>query len=143
MHIMFFYIKINLIFLLKQNFSLRSEKMDGRRCYNISINKIEKNGGCTTGHKTYENIGYCIGNIFKMIHLKKLERKKMKESPRVEIKDKILLTIEEAAAYSGISVTTIRGRLREGNYDFILKNGTKTLIKRRRFEQYLESVDAI
>lgn len=67
----------------------------------------------------------------------------MKEPPRVEIKDKILLTIEEAAAYSGISVTTIRGRLKEGNHDFILKNGTKTLIKRRGLERYLESVDAI
>lgn len=67
----------------------------------------------------------------------------MKELPRVEVKDKILLTIEEAAAYSGISATTIRGRLREGDYDFVLKNGTKTMIKRKRFERYLESVDAI
>lgn len=67
----------------------------------------------------------------------------MKETLRVEIKDKILLTVEEAAAYSGISETTLRGRLREGEYDFILKNGTKTLIKRRGFERYLESVDAI
>lgn len=67
----------------------------------------------------------------------------MKELPRVEVKDKILLTIEEAAAYSGISATTIRGRLREGDYDFVLKNGTKTMIKRKRFERYLENVDAI
>ncbi len=67
----------------------------------------------------------------------------MKDIPRVEVKDKILLTIEEAAAYSGISATTIRGRLREGDYDFILKNGTKTMIKRRKFEKYLENVDAI
>lgn len=67
----------------------------------------------------------------------------MKAAPKVEIKDKILLTIEETAAYSGISVTTIRGRLKEGNYDFILKNGTKTLIKRKGLERYLESVDAI
>lgn len=67
----------------------------------------------------------------------------MKESPKVEIKDKILLTIEEAAAYSGISETTLRGRLKEGEYNFILRNGTKTMIKRRGFERYLESVDAI
>lgn len=67
----------------------------------------------------------------------------MKETPRVEIKDKLNLTIEEAAVYSGISETTLRGRLKDGNYDFILKNGTKTLIKRRLFEKYLESVDAI
>ncbi len=61
----------------------------------------------------------------------------------VEIKDKILLTIEEAAAYSGISETTLRGRLREGEYDFVLKNGTKTLIKRKGLEKYLDRVDAI
>ena len=67
----------------------------------------------------------------------------MKEPPKVEIKDKILLTVEEAAAYSGISETTLRGRLREGEYDFILKNGTKTMIKRKPFERYLESVDSI
>lgn len=67
----------------------------------------------------------------------------MKEAPKVEIKDKILLSIEEAAAYSGISVTTLRERIREGNYDFILKNGTRTMIKRRGFERYLENVDAI
>ena len=67
----------------------------------------------------------------------------MKEVPKVEIKDKILLTVEEAAAYSGISQTTLRGRIREGEYDFVLKNGTKTMIKRKGLEKYLESVDAI
>lgn len=67
----------------------------------------------------------------------------MKKKVKVEIKDKILLTIEEAAAYSGISETTLRNRLREGNYNFVLKNGTKTMIKRCVFEKYLESVDAI
>ncbi len=67
----------------------------------------------------------------------------MKKVPKVEIKDKILLTVGEAAAYSGISETTLRGRLREGEYDFILKNGTKTMIKRKPFEKYLERVDAI
>lgn len=61
----------------------------------------------------------------------------------VPIKDKLNLTIEEAAAYSGISERVLRDRLAEGEYDFILKNGTKTLIKRRLFEQYLESVDAV
>ena len=67
----------------------------------------------------------------------------MKEKTNVSIKDKLNLTIEEAAAYSGISERVLRDRIAENNYDFILKNGTKTLIKRRKFEQYLESVDAI
>lgn len=65
----------------------------------------------------------------------------MKET--VPIKDKLNLTIAEAAAYSGISERTLRDRLAEGDYNFILKNGTKTLIKRRLFEKYLESVDTI
>lgn len=61
----------------------------------------------------------------------------------VPIKDKLLLTIDEASAYSGISESVLRSRLKEGNYDFVVKNGVKTLIKRRLFEKYLESVDAI
>ena len=49
----------------------------------------------------------------------------------------------EEAAYSDISEIMLRARLREGKYDFILKNGTKTMIKWKLFERYLESVDAI
>jgi len=67
----------------------------------------------------------------------------MKVKLCVEIKDKLNLTIEEAAAYSGISERVLRDRLSEGDYNFILKNGTKKLIKRRLFEKYLENVDAI
>lgn len=67
----------------------------------------------------------------------------MREKTSVPIKDKLNLTIEEAAAYSGISERVLRNRIAESNFDFILKNGTKTLIKRRKFEQYLERVDSI
>lgn len=64
----------------------------------------------------------------------------MKEVP---IKDKFNLTIEEAAAYSGISERVLRDRIANNDYNFILRNGTKILIKRKLFEKYLESVDAI
>lgn len=67
----------------------------------------------------------------------------MKQKETVPIPQKLLLTVEEAAEYSGISERVWRDRLSEGEYNFILKNGTKTLIKRRLFEKYLESVDAI
>lgn len=67
----------------------------------------------------------------------------MKQKETVPIPQKILLTIKEAAEYSGISERVLRDRLSEGEYNFVLKNGTKTLIKRRLFEKYLESVDAI
>lgn len=61
----------------------------------------------------------------------------------VPIWEKACITIEEAAAYSGISDKTLRNRIREQNYDFILKIGTKTLIKRKLFEKFLDSSDAI
>ena len=67
----------------------------------------------------------------------------MTNKKTVPIKDKLNLTIEEAAAYSGISDKTLRSKIAESEYDFILKIGTKTLIKRRLFEKYLESVDAL
>lgn len=67
----------------------------------------------------------------------------MEQKETVPIPQKILLTIKEAAEYSGISERVLRDRLSEGEYNFVLKNGTKTLIKRRLFEKYLESVDAI
>lgn len=73
-----------------------------------------------------------------------LSEKPKREKPSVPIKDKLNLTIEEAAAYSGISETTLRGRIAEkNNYDFILMNGTKIMIKRKKFEQFLDRVDAI
>lgn len=61
----------------------------------------------------------------------------------VPIWEKLNLTIKEAAEYSGISETVLRDRISEGEYDFVLKNGTKTLIKRKLFEKYIESVNAI
>lgn len=61
----------------------------------------------------------------------------------IPIWEKMNLTIEEAAAYSNISEKTLRNRIKEGECNFILKVGTKTLIKRRLFEKYLERIDAI
>ncbi len=61
----------------------------------------------------------------------------------VPIKDKLNLTLKEAAALSGISERVLRDRIGKSDYDFVLMNGTKILIKRKKFEKYLESVDAI
>lgn len=67
----------------------------------------------------------------------------MKETPKVEIKDKLNLTIEEAAVYSNISSKTLRRFINEYTPDFVLKVGAKTLIKRRLFEKFIETTDAI
>lgn len=66
-----------------------------------------------------------------------------KEKIVVPIWEKMNLTIEEAAAYSNISDKTLRRVIHEINPDFTLKIGTKTLIKRKLFEKYLENTDEI
>lgn len=60
----------------------------------------------------------------------------MKE--KVEIKDKLNLTIEEAAAYSNIGIHKIQEMSRKPNCSFVLYVGKRRLIKRREFEKYLE-----
>lgn len=57
--------------------------------------------------------------------------------------NKLTLTVKEAAEYSGIGESTLRDRLKDKDFDFILKVGTKTMIKRRLFEKYVEKIDVI
>lgn len=57
--------------------------------------------------------------------------------------NKLTLTIKEAAEYSGIGESTLRDRVKDNDFDFLLKIGTKTVIKRRLFEKYVEEIDVI
>ena len=56
---------------------------------------------------------------------------------KVSIENKVLLTIEEAAAYSGVGEKKIRSLVQMPHCTFVLYNGKKILIKRERFEKYL------
>ena len=65
----------------------------------------------------------------------------MKEVP---IWEKLNITVEEAAAYSGIGIHKIREIMEERDCDFVLKVGTKkSLIKRAKFEKYVLSHETI
>ena len=61
----------------------------------------------------------------------------------VPIWKKSNLTLEEAAAYFNIGINKLREMTRVQNCDFVIHNGSKLLIKRLKFEEYLESVDVI
>jgi len=64
----------------------------------------------------------------------------MKEIP---IWEKSNLTLEEAAAYSGIGINKLR-TLSDGEHcQFVLWIGSKRLIKRRRLDEYLDKVYSI
>lgn len=59
----------------------------------------------------------------------------MKEVP---IWEKSNLSLEEAAAYSGIGVNKLRELTNARNCRFVFWVGNKRLIKRRLFDQYIE-----
>ena len=56
----------------------------------------------------------------------------------VPIWEKANLTIEEAAAYFGIGPNKLRAMTDGENCPFVLWVGSKRLIKRRKFEKFLE-----
>ena len=58
----------------------------------------------------------------------------------VPIKDKLNLTIEEAAAYSNIGINKIAEISRQPNCPFALYIGKRRLIKRKAFEKYIENM---
>lgn len=64
----------------------------------------------------------------------------MKEIP---IWEKSNLSLEEAAAYSGIGINKLREITNEDRCKFILRVGNKRLIKRRLFDQSIEQAYCI
>ena len=61
----------------------------------------------------------------------------------VPIHLKMTLTAREAAEYSNIGINKIDSMLRTPNCPFVLFVGTKKLVKRRAFEQYISRTMAI
>lgn len=56
----------------------------------------------------------------------------------VPLWQKATLTLEEAAEYSGIGIHKIRQLTDMKNCDFVLWNGNRRLIKRRKFDEYID-----
>lgn len=56
----------------------------------------------------------------------------------VPIWKKTMLTLEEASAYTGIGLNKIRQLSDREDCEFVLWVGTKRLIKRRKFDEYIE-----
>lgn len=61
----------------------------------------------------------------------------MEDKIIVPIKDKLLLTIKEAAVYSSIGMNRIDAMLKEDGCPFVLFVGSKKLVKRKEFEEYI------
>ena len=58
-------------------------------------------------------------------------------SEKVLIKDKVTLTVTEAAAYSNIGINELESLLRNPRCPFVLYGGMKKLVKRKEFEKFI------
>lgn len=66
------------------------------------------------------------------------ERKK-----NIQIRDKFCLTVEEASEYFNLGTKKIRQIAQDQNGDLSVLNGSKVLIKRKKFEEFLDRVATI
>ena len=68
----------------------------------------------------------------------------MNNETQVQIQNKFCLTIDEAVIYFNIGEKKLRQIVADNiNSGLVIQNGVKILIKRRRFEDYLEEMTAL
>jgi len=63
----------------------------------------------------------------------------VREEGQVPIPQKLALTIKEAAEYSNIGINKIDALLKQPKCPFVLFVGTRKLVKRRAFEEYIST----
>ena len=61
----------------------------------------------------------------------------------VALNEKTLLTLEEAAAITGLGMQKLRDISNDEACEFVLWNGSKRMFKRKRLEAYLEAAYSI
>lgn len=62
---------------------------------------------------------------------------------KIPIWEKATLTLEEAASYTGIGINKLRELSNTEDYNFVLWNGSKRLLKRKKLEEYLNRAYSI
>ena len=62
---------------------------------------------------------------------------------QIPLWEKTNLTLEEASAYCGIGINKLREMSNDDNCSFVLSNGSKRLIKRKKLDEYLAKAYSI
>lgn len=83
------------------------------------------------------------GRSFDVINIVKKGVVSITKVNDVPIWQKINLTIEEASAYSGLGDKKIRELVKDKRCPFVLKNGNKYLIKREKFEKWIDQIEFV
>ena len=68
---------------------------------------------------------------------------KKEKQNAVPVWEKAALSIEEAAAYTGIGENKLRELTQYDNCEYVIWVGNKRLIKRKKFEEYLDKAYSI
>lgn len=68
---------------------------------------------------------------------------KIERSISVPVWEKMNLTLEEAAAYTGVGICKLRELSNEQKCTFVLRVGSKRLLKRKELEDYLNKVSSV
>ena len=79
-----------------------------------------------------------------MIFISMTSKNNMNEKKSIPIWEKFTLTISEASEYFNLGEKKMRFLVDNYNdYGFVLQNGNKTLIKRRKFEDFINETNAV
>ena len=79
-----------------------------------------------------------------MIFISMTSNKNMNEKKSIPIWEKFTLTISEASEYFNLGEKKMRFLANNYNdYGFVLQNGNKILIKRRKFEDFINETNAV
>lgn len=80
----------------------------------------------------------------RMIFISMTSNKNMNEKKSIPIWEKFTLTISEASEYFNLGEKKMRFLADNYNdYGFVLQNGNKLLIKRRKFEDFINETNAV
>ena len=113
------------------NFTEDEEEIFKRLARGKSIQEVADHFNCTVD---------CINKKVRKIKDKIEGVVAMKSCP---IYEKVLLTPKEASEYSNIGLNKIYDIISSTRCDFVVKIGNKRLIKRVRFEEYLDKSDEL
>lgn len=72
-----------------------------------------------------------------------VSKPKVRKRAEIPIWEKSNLTLEEAAAYSGIGINRLRELTNERGCDFVIFIGTKRLIKRRKLDEFTDKISVL
>ena len=61
----------------------------------------------------------------------------------IRLSEKVLLSLSEAAAYTGVGIHKLQRLAKEPGCQFVIYIGSKKYYKRKKLEEFLESSEAI